>query len=635
MNIEGKLRILMLEDNKTDAELNKLELKKAGLKFTSTDVMKEEDYIDAINNQDFDIVLADYSLPDYDGLSALSELRKRRSAIPFVFVSGEIGEELAVQALKNGATDYVFKSKLNQLPHAVERAIREKKAEDELRQLKTTLDATLDCIFIFGTISFRFFYVNHGAVSQVGYTRDELLKMTLADIMPECDENSFYKLIEPLLDGDKETILFETRFRHKKGETIPVEIFLQSVAPPDEHARFVAIVRDISERRKAEKERAELQTQLQHAQRMEAMGTLAGGIAHDFNNILMIINGYTEIALEHELPDDHPVRDSMGQALKATHRAIELVHQILAFSRQKEHEMVQVRVTPIVKETLKLLRASLPATIEISRKLTAESDMIMGDPSKIHQVLMNFCTNASHAMGSEPGVLEICMTDAKVDSDPDLNPGHYLMLSVSDTGHGMEPSVMEHIFEPYFTTKPVGEGTGLGLSVTHGIVKSFGGTIRVRSEPEEGSTFDVFFPITEAGRASEIKTSAPIPRGNNEHILFIDDEELLTDMGKRLLEGLGYKVSARTDSVAALEDFRLHPEAYDLVITDMTMPIMTGDKLARELLLIRPDIPVILCTGYSKEITEEKAEDMGIREFLMKPPSMREIAQAIRRALGD
>jgi len=635
MGVEEKIRILILEDNKADMELNKLELKKAGLKFTTTDVMKKDDYIDAINNQDFDIVLADYSLPGYDGLSALSELRKTRPSIPFVFVSGEIGEELAVQALKHGATDYVFKNKLSQLPHAVERAIKEKKAEDELRQLKTTLDATLDCIFIFDTINFQFFYVNHGAISQVGYTRDELLNMTPMDIMLEFDsETSFYKLVEPLLDGVRETILFETTLCHKNGMMIPAEIFLQSVAPPDKHARFVAIVRDIGERREAEKERAELQDHLQRAQRMEAMGTLAGGIAHDFNNILMIINGYTEIAMEQELPHDHPARDSMKQVHKATRRARELVQQILAFARQREHEMVQVRVTPIIKETLKLLRASLPATIKISQKLTAKSDMIMGDPAQLHQVLMNLCTNASHAMGNEVSVLEIRMTEVNIDSQPGLNPGPHLMLSVSDTGRGMEPSVMEHIFEPYFTTKSVGEGTGLGLAVTHGIVKSFGGTIRVHSKLGKGSTFEVFFPIIDK-EVSEIKTSAPIPMGNNEHILIIDDEQGLIDMEKRMLKGLGYKVSARTDSVAALEDFRLHPEAFDLVITDMTMPIITGDKLARELICIRPDIPIILCTGYSRQVTEEKVRDIDIREFLIKPLSIQKIAQAVRRALDD
>ncbi|MDM8522455.1 response regulator [Desulfococcaceae bacterium HSG8] len=633
MNIEEKIRILILEDNKTDIELNKLELKKAGLKFTSTDVMKKYDYIDAINNQDFDIVLADYSLPDYDGLSALSELRKKHPSVPFVFVSGQIGEELAVQAFKHGATDYVFKNKLNQLPHAVERAIKEKRAEDEVRQLKTTLDATLDCIFIFDTISFCFFYVNHGAISQTGYTRDELLEMTLADLMPEFDENSFYKLVEPLLDGNKETTIFETALCHKDGAVIPVEIFLQSVAPPDEHARFVAIVRDIAERRKAEKEKAELRTQLQQTQRMEALGTLAGGIAHDFNNILMIINGYTEIALGHELLDDHPARHSMEEVHKAACRATDLVQQILAFSRQEEQEMVQVKVSPVVKETLKLLRASLPATIEIRQKLTAKCDTILGDPSQFYQVLMNLCTNASHAMGGESGALEVCVTDAEVNSCPDLNPGHYLLLSVSDTGHGIEPSAMEHIFEPYFTTKPRGEGTGLGLAVTHGVVTSFGGTIRVRSKPGEGTTFDVFFPISTEAGGSEIKTSAPVPMGNNEHILLVDDEERLLSMGKRMLKNLGYKVSARTDSVAALEDFRSRPEAFDLVITDMTMPVLTGDKLALALMHIRPDIPVILWTGYSNQITKEKARDMGIREFLMKPPSIQNIAQAVRRAL--
>jgi len=588
-----------------------------------------------IEKQDFDIVLADYSLPEYNGVSALKDLRKRHPRAPFIFVSGDIGDGLAVQALKHGATDYIFKDKANQLPHAVERALKEKRAEDKLRRLKTTLDATLDCIFIFSTEGFQFSYVNQGAVSQVGYARDELLKMTPPELMPEFDEKSFYKLLEPMLNGIRETTLFETTLCHKEGAMIPVEIFLQLIAPSDESARFVAVVRDIADRRQAEKERANLQTQLQRAQRMESLGTLAGGIAHDFNNILTIIDGYAEIALMHQLPASHPARSSMKEIISATHRAVELVHQILDFSRQKDHEMVEIRVTPIVKETIKLLRASLPATIEIVHKITASSDTIMGDAGRIHQVMMNLCTNASYAIGREVGILEIRMTDVNADSShPDLDPGHYLCLSVSDTGHGMETSVAEHIFEPYFTTKPVGEGTGLGLAVTHGIVTSFGGTISVKSEPGKGSTFDVFFPIAENEAEPKAEISPSVP-GGTEHILFVDDEKSIADMKKLMLEGLGYKVSARTDSIAALEDFRLHPEAYDLVITDMTMPILTGDKLARELIRIRPDIPVILWTGYDKQITEEKAKSVGIRELLLKPTPMQEIARAIRRALGD
>lgn len=632
MSIEEELNILILEGNKADIKSNETELRKAGFRFTTTEVAKETDFTEMIENQNFDIVLADYSLPEYDGVSALKAFRKKCPRTPFIFVSGDI-RELAVQAIKHGATDYIFKDKVNQLPHAVERALKEKKAEDKLRRLKTTLDATLDCIFIFSTKGFRFSYVNQGAVSQVGYTRDELLKMTPPELMPDIDKKSFYNLVEPMLNGVRETTLFETTLCHKNGAMIPVEIFLQLIAPTDEHPRFVAVVRDIADRRQAEKERADLQLQLQRAQRMEALGTLAGGIAHDFNNILTIIDGYSEIALMHQLPESHPARHSLEEILSATHRAAELVQQILDFSRQKEHEMLEIRVTPIVKETIKLIRASLPATIEIVHKIRAASDTIMGDAGRIHQVLMNLCTNAAHAIGKEVGILEICVTDVNTDvSYPDLEPGHYLKLIVSDTGHGMKPSVAEHIFEPYFTTKPVGEGTGLGLAVTHGIVTSFGGTIRVNSEPGKGSTFEVFFPIVESMTEPKTSVALSIPKGT-EHILFVDDERSIAEMEKLMLEGLGYRVSVKTDSVDALEAFRLHPEAYDLVITDMTMPILTGDKLARELMRIRPDIPVILCTGYNKQITEEKAKRLGIREFFRKPVPMKDIARAIRRVL--
>ena len=377
--------------------------------------------------------------------------------------------------------------------------------------------------------------------------------------------------------------------------------------------------REIEERKQVEK-------QLRQAQKMEAIGTLAGGIAHDFNNILAVILGFTEIALN--MPEDTRTQHWLKQVLKAGERAKELVQQ----------ERKPVRITPILKETLKLLSASLPATIEI-REDVAASGTILGDPTQIHQVLMNLCTNAAYAMREEGGVLTVSQSDVELDVEaaaryPNLPPGSYLRLIVSDTGHGMDRAVMERIFDPYFTTKEPNEGTGLGLSVVHGIVQSYGGVITVDSEPGKGTSFHVVLPRIDREDTPKAETFAPLPTGN-ERILFIDDEEMLVEMGQEMLESLGYDVVALTNNLEALETFRAQPDRFDLVITDQTMPHKTGAELARELLRIRPDIPIILCTGFSEIITEKQAEATGIRRFLMKPILRREMAQTIRDLLDE
>ena len=387
--------------------------------------------------------------------------------------------------------------------------------------------------------------------------------------------------------------------------------------------------REIEERKQVEK-------QLRQAQKMEALGTLAGGIAHDFNNILAVILGFTEIALN--MPEDTRTQHWLKQVLKAGDRAKELVQQILAFSRETERERKPIRITPILKETLKLLSASLPATIEIREDVDA-SGAILGDPTQVHQVLMNLCTNAAYAMREDGGVLTVSQSDVELDVEgaaryPNLPPGSYLRLIVSDTGHGMDRAVMERIFDPYFTTKEPSEGTGLGLSVVHGIVQSCGGRIAVYSEPGKGTTFHVVLPRIDREAAPKAETLAPLPTGN-ERILFIDDEDMLVEIGQEMLAYLGYDVVARTNSVEALETFRAGPDRFDLVITDQTMPNMTGAELAGELLRIRSDTPIILCTGFSEVITEEQAEAIGIRRFLMKPILRREMARTIRNLLDE
>lgn len=395
---------------------------------------------------------------------------------------------------------------------------------------------------------------------------------------------------------------------------------------------------EIAERKQAEEERKQLEAQLRQAHKMESIGTLAGGIAHEFNNIIGIIIGNTEIAL-YENMKGYSSQHNLEEVLNACLRAEEVVKQILTFSRQSEQEKGPLQVSLVLQEALHLLHATLPTTIEIRKKIYSQFGTILADPTQIQQVLMNLCTNAAHAMCEDSGVLEVRLVNLYIDADvaaqyPDLNPGPYVRLTVSDTGHGMEPEIIERIFDPYFTTKKPDEGTGMGLAVVHGIVKSHGGTITVESKVGEGTTFHIYFPRIERELTSKTEAPEHFLMGN-ERVLFVDDEQAIVDMGKQMLEALGYKVVAKTSSTEALEAFRAHPDKFDIVITDQAMPHITGEMLAKKLMRIRHDIPIILCTGYSEVITEEKAKAMGIREFVMKPIVTRDIAETIRNVLDE
>jgi len=382
---------------------------------------------------------------------------------------------------------------------------------------------------------------------------------------------------------------------------------------------------------------AQSERQLQQVMKLQAIGTLAGGIAHDFNNILFPIVGYTELTMD-EFPEDSQARKNLEEVLKATNRAKELVQQILTFSRRGGQERKPLRVQFLIKESVKLLRATIPSTIEIECDVDEKCSPIMGDPTQIHQVVMNLCTNAYHAMQVTGGKLEVKLKEVDIGYQESMERvgmkvGRHLKLTVKDAGHGMGPEVLERIFEPYYTTKEPGKGTGLGLSVIHGIIKNHGGDISVSSQPGKGTIFDTYLPIVDDVEAETIPaaTAAAVP--GNESILLIDDEKQIIDIEQRILERLGYRVTPKTDSEEALEEFVSLPDKFDLVITDMTMPKMTGDQLARKILDIKPDIPVILCTGFSEKITEEKALDMGIDKFIMKPIVKDELASTIRAVL--
>jgi signal transduction histidine kinase/ActR/RegA family two-component response regulator len=423
-----------------------------------------------------------------------------------------------------------------------------------------------------------------------------------------------------------------------------LSIILLNTANALESLEFYQLLRNqnsnlekmVEERTKA---LANSERQLQQVMKLQAIGTLAGGIAHDFNNILFPIVGYTELTMD-DIPEDSQARQNLEEILKATNRAKELVQQILTFSRQNCQERKPLKVQYLIKEAVKLLRATIPSSIEIECDIDEFCGLIKGDPTQIHQIIMNLCTNAYHAMQETGGKLEVRLSEIDVSYEQSvervgMKVGRHVELVVKDSGHGMDPQVMERIFEPYYTTKKQGKGTGLGLSVIHGIVKNHGGDITVSSQPGKGSSFKVYLPIIDEIE-EEIQADEPaIEINGKERILLIDDEQQIIDIEQQILERLGYTVTSKTDSQEALEEFAAQPDHFDLVITDMTMPKMTGDQLAQQMMDIRPQIPVILCTGYNEAISEEKALAMGIDKFVMKPVVKDELASTIRKVLDN
>ena len=517
------------------------------------------------------------------------------------------------------------------------------KTQESERQYRLLADNISDVIWIIDFSLFKFIYISPSVERLQGFTPEEVMALNLSDLLtPQSYEIAEKALAEELIreknisfDPQRSRTL-ELEQYHKHGSTIWIEVTASFLRDEDgKPVSILGVSRDITERKRAEEEKHTLESQLQQSQKMEAIGTLAGGIAHDFNNILTAVLGYTELALE-DAEQGTLLQQNLQEVMTAGNRAKDLVKQILAFSRQTDRELKPVRVDLVVKEAIRLLRASLPSTIDIDLNLESQA-ATLADPTQIHQVLMNLCTNAHHAMIDGGGVLTVSTRDVAINPGIEsrklgLTTGGYLCLRVADTGTGMPEGVRERIFDPFFTTKERDKGTGMGLSVVHGIVKSHGGTITVDSKPGKGAVFEVYLPMiqTEIKPADQNDVSVI---GGSERILFVDDEKTLTDLGRQMLERLGYSVECRTSSIEALELFKSRPEHFDLVITDMTMPNLTGDRLTQEIMAIRADIPVILCTGFSEQISEESAKGLGIREFILKPLVMDRLAATVRAVL--
>ncbi|RZB32554.1 MAG: hypothetical protein SRB2_04246 [Desulfobacteraceae bacterium Eth-SRB2] len=506
-----------------------------------------------------------------------------------------------------------------------------KRAEEALREseekYRTVLETSLDPIVVYdmeGKVTFF-----SSAFTRIfGWTLEERLGKKMDLFVPDDAWPETQKMIEKVLAGENFSG-FET-LRYTKERNI-VHVNMSAAIYKDRNGKPIGSVinlRDITEQKK-------LEGQLHHALKMESIGTLAGGIAHDFNNIIGIILGNTELAMD-DVPEWNPARLNLEEILTACLRAKDVVRQLLSFARKTKLEKKPTNILPIVKDSLKLLRSSIPTSIELRQNMAKNVDTILADPTQINQILINLCTNADHAM-PDGGVIVVTLKNVELDEDTaaqytDLNPGRYVNLVVSDTGHGISREKIDRIFDPYFTTKELGKGTGMGLAVVHGIVKGHNGLITVESELGKGTRFSIFFPAVDKKAMVEPETGGELPTGS-ERILFIDDEESLVKMGNQRLERLGYTVDAMTSPIEALELFRSQPDQFDLVITDLTMPKMTGDKLVKEILNIRPDIPVILCTGFSEKIDEKKANAIGAADYIEKPLDKRDFAFKIRKVL--
>jgi len=502
-----------------------------------------------------------------------------------------------------------------------------KHAEAERELLISAIEQAAETIMVTDTDA-TIKYVNPAFEKTSGYTRESVLGQNPRLLQSGEQDDAFYRdMWATLLKG--ETWKGRLVNKNQDGTIYTEEATISPVLDASgKTVNYVAVKRNITQE-------IQIQDKLRQAQKMESLGTLAGGIAHDFNNILSSIIGYTELT-KMDAPQDGQIIEYLNSIMHAGDRAKDLVQQILTFSRQTEQEFKPVSVKMVVKEALKLLRASLPTSIDIKQDLRSDA-LVMGDPTQIHQIIMNLCTNSGHAMRTKGGILKVESTDVVVDEarQPQLSgikPGRYLNLTIADTGEGMPPEVLDQIFDPFYTTKERGEGTGLGLAVVHGIVNSYGGTIHAYSEPGIGSSFRVFLPAIKSTSEAKVDIDESTPGGEG-WVLIVDDEPDIVEIGRKMLESLGYQVASRTSSMEALELIRNQPQRFDLAITDMTMPNMTGDKLAAEILSIRKDIPIILCTGFADPIAEEKAKVLGIKGVLMKPILRVELAKAVNKAM--
>ncbi len=506
------------------------------------------------------------------------------------------------------------------------KAVEVLKASEE--KYRTMIERSNDMIWTLDKIG-NFTFFNAQTEKTTGLRLNDWIGKSFVPLIIDEDLPMIMDVFQKSLKG--ESLHYQLRFKNQNENILTISVNTAPIWENGEVSGIVSFGRDITDKKM-------LEIQLQQAQKMEAIGTLAGGIAHDFNNILFPIMGHTEMLLM-DTPEDSSTHDRLKKIYAGANRAKELVKQILTFSRQEISELKLIKMQPIIKDALKLIRSTIPTTIEIKQDIQTDCRVIKADPIQIHQIVMNLSANAYHAMEKTGGALKVSLKEIELDElnliNPDMTPGVYACLIVTDTGKGINKEIIHKIFDPFFTTKEKGKGTGMGMAIVHGIVKSLDGAIYVNSEVGKGTEILIYFPVAkDSSEKQKIQANQQIQRGD-EHLLLVDDEEEIVTMEKLMLEGLGYQITSRTSCIEALEALRANPDKFDLVITDMAMPNMSGDKLAAELTKIRPDIPVLLCTGFSHTMSEEKAASLGIKGFLLKPIVMNDLSHKIREVLDN
>lgn len=597
-----------------------------------------------------DLILLDVVMPVMDGFETCRRIKSDhhlKEILLILLSSQKKSSEYRTQGLDAGADGFITRPfNSAEFVSRIKSMMRIKAVEKKLRVqhqwLRVTMSSIGDALIATDTQK-RILFMNNAAESLTGYTAEEARFKSAEDICRIVNEMTGRPVKNPI-----EKVLQEGRviamddnvgLIGRDRKVIPISDCAAPICNDDgKIIGSVLIFRDITESKaKMDKERQAFEKRLHQAQKMEAIGNLAGGIAHDFNNILSCILGYAELALD-DMENTAFLKEYLTEIFTAGQRARELIKQILTFARRSDEELKPIAVDIIAKEVLKFIRSSIPSNIEIRRNI-ASSSLINGNPTQIHQILMNLCANAAHAMENHGGVLSISLTDVIVDgfshqAESGLKPGNYIQLKISDTGVGIPPEIIDSVFEPYFTTKKKEEGTGMGLAVVHSIVESYGGNITVRSRLSKGTVFTIHLPVCKKG-SLEHKHDTENPQRGSERILLIDDEVQIVKIGKKILERLGYLVHTSTSSVNALKLFRLQPDHFDLVITDMAMPHITGDELAAEFLKIRSDIPIILCTGYSKKLSNANWADAGIKALINKPFTKADMSDTVRRVLDQ
>ena len=661
--MSNPVRVLFVEDSDDDLNLLVGELHRGGYD-PVYEVVKTADALrSALHRGGWDLVIADYSMPRLSGPEALAVTVQLAPDVPFLLVSGTVGEEVAVESVKAGAADYLMKQNLIRFVPAVSRALRDaaerramRRAERVLREQRSLLgmiyDHTSDALALYTwdprAAAWGLVSLNRTAVRLAQALRPQTLEAELLGRRPDEVAQAF-----AVDAAEAEAVLDEFHQAAESGRPRPretrlasdrdardVELTLIPFFGPDGRTRhLLTVVRDISARKRAEAARREFEARLAQSRKMEALGQLAGGVAHDFNNILTGILGFADV-IRRSSADPAAVGFG-GEIVQAASRARDLVRQILMFSRRQPAERRPVRLGDVVREALQLVRGSAPPAVRVTARVPDELPYVLADATQLHQVVMNLCTNAVQAMGEAGGELEVSVGPTTVGPDfarrhPPLKAGECVRLRVADTGPGMPQAVLDHLFEPFFTTKAPGVGTGLGLSVVHGVVQTHDGAVVVETRPGAGTTFDVYLPTVGAPARNGDTAVSDQPRPTSpRRVLFVDDEASITRLAQVMLKALGHTITACATPADGLAALTADPQAFHLLITDLTMPGMTGVELARRVREVRPDLPIILSSGYADEVPADTLAALGITEVLPKPFQMQSLGAAIGRAVGQ